>query len=515
MALNLAQMTLTPPQIQHGAAVSARLPMINAGDAQGLANAAAALGMQAVGTNQYQHPVDGSWAILNGPRVERGIGNIHFRGMPVNLTTLTLLPQGQNCAARSIAPNNANPAAVVAQLANAGFAETSKGFFAHADGSWVAVTPDVGIMRGLGNGRLHAGDLPAAPAQPATPSAPAPSQAATGPTAAGVLQYPQKAPAFQDGFLMCAFPGRLDPSQLAASRPGLVQLGFVEVNPGFFEHPMDHSWVAFSGQTIERGIGKARFNKAPVNPTRLTQIQPPANGSFLSVADTALQQLKLADVLKNDSALRAAGFTALGNGVYKHPDGCFIGYTPNQAFAGHNQQTFSQWPQPLNAANAKPSRREHGHLALANTADCTANTPNLAQKLGGLGFSATIANVLYTHADGSWVAVKNGQIFRGVGPELLSDVPKPPPPGSVVQDTSRPPVPQSMLRPVAFAITQVGICTTANVHTNCKAHGFVDLGGVYWHADGSWVSYAGGRIAVGWKGYPLNELRPAYVQGWQ
>ena len=36
--------------------------------------------------------------------------------------------------------------------------------------------------------------------------------------------------------------------------------------------------------------------------------------------------------------------------------------------------------------------------------------------------------------------------------------------------------------------------------------GFVQSGGRYVHPDGSWASIAGGRLALGWKGYTLGEL---------
>ena len=179
----------------------------------------------------------------------------------------------------------------------------------------------------------------------------------------------------------------------------------------------------------------------------------------------------------------------------------------------------------------RPPTANDGGYACARVGFVQANNPaDLRQKALAAGFQ-DVGNNQYTHpSDGSWVMLDaSGRVQRGVGNTMFQGIPKapagqaaPPAPaqatftgGGVAKDNSRPPVPQSMLRPTVYAITQVGICTMANVHTNCQRQGFVDVGGTYVHSDGSWVSYAGGRIAVGWKGYALNELRPAYVQGWK
>jgi hypothetical protein len=512
MTINLSQMALTPPQFHDGALATARLPFVAAADTAGLAAAAASVGMTQVAPNQFQHPVDGSWAVMNGNRVERGVGQTHFRGVPTDLARRQTTTGGPTCAAHAIAPT-LSAASIVAPLISAGFAETSKNFFVHADGSWVAVTPDAGILRGQHQSQLAASDIRTGSAS-AAPSR-ASRRAAAPPATFDVMALPTRSPTFEEGFLACAFPGRLDAAQASAEGAALVQQGFVETHPGYFEHPSDKSWVAFTAQpSVERGVGGTRFDRVPTNPTRLNQIDPQSNGHAftLSVANPALHALTLADVQKSESALLAAGFMrAPGfHPVYNHSDGCFIAFTATQTYVGQNQQVFSPLPQPLDVKSAIASRPEHGFYAIAKTGNLKADSATLGQSLGGFGFTATVPGVLYTHTDGSWVAVQGKTLFHGVGAELLADVPKPPPPGSVVRDHSRPPLPSSMR---AFGIARIGIVGTGNVHDQCPAHGFVRIGQEYVHADGSWVDLSRGGVSVGWKGYALGEMQSLYSNG--
>lgn len=515
MTLNLNQMTLTRPALGHGAVAAARLPFVAAGDANALAQAAASIGMVSVGPNQFQHPLDGSWVALNGTRIDRGVGNIMFRGVPANLAALPVIAGTTPCAAAQIQPG-ATGAALTAALTQAGFAESSKGFFAHPDRSWVAVTPDAGVLRGVGQQLLAP-----APAtgtrttaqttrQAAQPAQQPTQQAATGPTAAGVLQYAQKNAAFEDGFLACAMPGRLDPRQLAALTPQLTQQGFVQTSPGYFEHPGDKSWVAFTGTTIERGVGNQRFVRVPVNPTRLAQVAPPPNAFALAVANPALQKLTLAQVQKSDKPLLDAGFANKGNGVYAHADGSFLAFSTAQTWIGQNQQIFTQAPLPLSAQTAVKSSPAHGYLALAQTGKLDPKSATLAQTLGGLGFSATIPGSLYSHTDGSWVALQGGALYRGVGTTLLSDVPVPPPPGSAVKDTSRPALPNTSdwaWWKSNMAIGKLPLLGGGNANDlqALRSLGFVQIGAEWWHPDGSWVDF-GQRPPLGWKGYHLGQL---------
>jgi hypothetical protein len=332
MTINLSQTSLQPPQFGHGALATARLPFVANNDTAGLASAAASVGMTQVAANQFQHPIDGSWAVMNGNRVERGVGQIHFRGVPADLMRIQTAMNAATCAAHAIAPT-LPAASIVAPLIAAGFAETSKNFFVHADGSWVAVTPDAGVIRGQNQSQFPANDVRTGSAQGAAPARPA--RPAPGAATFDVMALPQRSPAFEDGFLACAMPGRLDPQQASTEAAGLLQQGFVQTHPGYFEHPTDKSWVAFTAQnTVERGPAGARFDRVPTNPTRLGQINPRGHDFALSAANPSLQTMTFAQVQKSDAALVAAGFTrAAGvHAVYSHPDGCFFAYTPNQTY---------------------------------------------------------------------------------------------------------------------------------------------------------------------------------------
>jgi hypothetical protein len=699
MTINLTQLTFSAPQPGHGALVTARLPFIATGNqaASDLAAAAQSAGMVQVAPNQFQHPLDGSWAILNGVRVDRGVGTTCFRGRVQDLLSLQVATGGPPCAAHAISPQT--PAAsVVAPLVSAGFTEISKNYWTHPDGSWVAVTPDAGILRGqnqsqfpandvrtarvtptpaaapvvdvmalqardtqpqdgnlaaiqaswrnhaelvqqgfvelfpghfehpsdnswisfanpqtpvrgVGNIRLtniHLASQNAARAVPTfdvmtlqtrnpqpqdanlasttvgwvdprqlasqrpqlvqmgfvesqpgyfehpadnswiaftntgtvergvgnvrfnrmparaqtTPSSPAAPAAPAAPALAvyDVMALQTVSPRFEDGFLACAMPGRLN-GQAAAEGPQLVQQGFVEVHPGYFEHPGDNSWIAFTVRnTVERGVGNTRFSGVPLNPTRVTHVDPNATGQgfLLSAANPTVQALTLADVQTSDAALTAAGFTrAAGpHPIYTHADGCFLAFTATQTYVGQNQQIFSSMPRQLDAKNAIPSRMEHGFFAIANTANLQADSATLGQSLGSHGFTAAVTGVLYKHTDGSWVAVQNGILYRGVNADLLADVPPLPPPGSTFRDHSRPPLPSSMR---GCGLANLGMVGPGNVDAQCIANGFIRMGQEYVHPDGCWVAVSGGGISVGWKGYLLGEMQSVYSNsrgGW-
>jgi hypothetical protein len=520
MTLNLSQMSLQSPQFSDGALASARLPFLAQNDAAGLANAAASLGMNQVATNEFVHPVDGSWAVMNQGRLERGVGNTLFRGVPTNLATLPALASHHPCSAAAVNVSGPN---VVANLISAGFIETSKSFFAHPDASWVAITPDVGVLRGYGQNLLNAAAVGAAayPASPATPGndmpavdagqmAPA-APAAPPPFDVGTL--PTRNPNFEDCFLACAMPGRLDPAaaQRAPTTALLLQQGFVETKPGYFQHPSDTSWVAFTARgTVERGVAGERFNRVPVNPTRLSQVNPQRNAFVLSVADPALQSLTLAQIQQSDAALVAAGFTrsAGAHAIYSHPDGCFIALTPNQTYVGQNQQIFSTLPQPLDVKNAVQPRPEYAYFAVARAAGLPVDAA-LPQALLDLGFAATVPGVLYSHSDGSWVAVQGSALFLGMNAELLASVPTPPPPGSITRDTSRPPLPDATgwaywQQNVAIGKLPILSGRPEDMATLASL-GFVMVGSEWLHPDGTWVNFQQ-RPPLGWKGYHLGEL---------
>lgn len=523
MAINLQNMSLQRPALQHGAVAAARVPFVAQNDTAALARAAQALGFQpsqaaVPGAAEFTHP-DGSWVLMQNGRLERGFQQTHFRGMPQDLTALPMLPRGQNVAAAQIAPTYA--ANMPSTLTRAGFAESSKNFFAHPDGSWVAVLADQQVVRGFGQSQLDPADVPR-PARPprGQPAAGGQAGAAQAGGAAStqqggmvvddVLRYPQRAAQFEDGFLATAQLGFLQPNNLANDRRTFLQQGFVEKTPGYFEHP-DTSWVAYaSNGRIERGVGQTMFQRVPVSPARAGTQPPPASAFALAVADSKLQSLTLQGVQQDDKALTDAGFTKKGPNFYQHRDGSFLAFTGNQIYTGHNNVIFSSPPQAIDQMPQVKSAPEHGWYAVAKTGDLTAQTASLGQKLGGLGFTATVPGKMWEHSDGSFVVVHNNALFRGVAGQIFSDVPKPPPPGSGGPDRSRPPLPDRSSWAWWQQNTALGrlpiMSSPSQAQQQCPALGFSLHGQEWWHPDGSWVSVAGGRIRVGWKGYSLGEL---------
>jgi hypothetical protein len=442
MALNFNQMQTARPTLQHGAVAASRVPFIAANDTQALAQAAAQLGFTSIGQDQFQH-VDGSWLAMVNGRLERGHQNTLFRGVPQDLTQLPVLPVGQQVAAQKIPPV-ASPS-LLADLTRAGFTETVKSFFASPDGSWVAILPDRGVIRGLQQSQLDPTDL-------AAPAAGGPTRAQQGGAADGgasaaapvspddVLRAPYVARAarFEDGFLACASVPFLNPGSVASDRATLAQHGFTEEAPGFFVHP-DSSFISYTSQgRIERGVDKTLFQRVPQSPQRLGTTPPPRNGYVLAVADSALQKLTFADVRKSDQALLDAGFTKKAPNFYAHADGSFFAFTATKTFTGQASQLFASPPPSFDSMPRQASRPEHGFYAIVKTGALTGAEPNLGQILGGHGFSATVPGRLYEHQDGSFVVVDKGALHRGHGGTLFSDVPQPPAPGTYQVYTRKP-----------------------------------------------------------------------------
>jgi hypothetical protein len=283
------------------------------------------------------------------------------------------------------------------------------------------------------------------------------------------------------------------------------------VEPGYFEHE-DNSWIAFLPSAVERGVGGERFEGLPRPPMLFGYVDAPVPGFHLSVANAALQAMTFADVQQSDAPLLAAGFKAdvTVPTVFTHADGCYIAFTPTQTYIGHGRNHFMKPPVPqrLDVNSAVPARPGHAHFAVARTNGLAADAA-LPHALLDLGFQATVPGHLYTHGDGSWVAVQGTQLFQGVSEELLSNVPMPPPPGSVVKDTTRPPLPDAtswIYWQQNMAIGRLPILS--GEHTDVlvlDAVGFVQMDNEWWHEDGSWVKLEG-PLALGWKGYHLGEL---------
>ena len=154
------------------------------------------------------------------------------------------------------------------------------------------------------------------------------------------------------------------------------------------------------------------------------------------------------------------------------------------------------------------------------------NNPNdLAAKAQAAGFVSQ-GNNEYVHADGSWVKMEaTGIVNRGVGGVQFQGIPggrnvpaaQPAPAatyasgGTAQIDRSRPGVPPSM---IGYGIARIGIVSGSTAANACAQAGFVQSGSAWIHADGSWLQVSGGSVAVGWKGYALQELPYRNGQGW-
>jgi len=75
--------TQRAPTNEDGKLACAKIPFIAANDAPTLSAEARKVGMKSAGTNQWVHPKDGSWAMLdaNG-RLQRGVKTVEFQGIP-------------------------------------------------------------------------------------------------------------------------------------------------------------------------------------------------------------------------------------------------------------------------------------------------------------------------------------------------------------------------------------------------------------------------------------------------
>jgi hypothetical protein len=489
--IKLSDASPTKPRLADGALVASRVP----DDAATFSAAANALGMIEVAPNQFQHPGDQSWAVLEAGRVERGCRLNHFQSAPARLETLRLYGSEIICAAAKI--KDGSPDEVVSQLIGAGFAETNRFFFAHADGSWVAMTPGAQVMRGFTELRFNLAFSP--PTYGSVPAEDAPRP--TVPTHRDVLSLPMKTPGFADGLLACAMLGVVDPQRLGAQ-------GFVEIEPGFFEHPTDQAWVAFTADaTIQYGVGDTRFEYAPRSlwPFRSAT---PSHAFALSIASPALQSMAYEDVLQNDHALLAAGFTRMSRGFYEHKDGGFFAFTASQTCAGQHRQVFTTMPSPLDMKDAIALQPEFTYYSIAKTGSLR-NDATLPDKLIDLGFIATVPGALFNHPDRSWLAVKGEQVFYGIDNALLRHAPAPPPRGDLVRDTSRPPLPDANRWAYWQQNTALGKLPILSGRPEdmaaLAATGFVQVDDDWLHVDGSWVNF---RMSppLGWKGYHLGEL---------
>lgn len=500
MPLSLTQMRPINPSIEHASIAAARVPFVGSGDVATLQQAATSLGFNPVGQDQYQHPVDKSWIAMNvNGRVERGVGNDMFASRPMDLAALPMAAPGAfgAVAAQTIDPSLSSMR-VTAELTRQGFTQVLPTYFVHADQSWVALVQDLGVVRGVGQQQMDPTDV----MQRGSSRAARRSSSANDTTSPQhtkamnpdtVLSFPSVSPAFEDGFLACAQPGFLQHDNRASDAGSLQQLGFKESTPGLFEH-VDGSFIAYTSQgTIERGCGQQLFAGVPISPARLGQIPPNATYLGMALAEPTLATLTAKQVLDGVKPLKDAGFKQTRPGFWQHQDTSFVAAVGGQVVFGANNQVLSTHPASMPQIQSQPA---HGFYAIAKTGTLSPTDTQLAQKLGDLGFY-NVSTGVYQHDDGSWIAVQAGAFLRGVGSDVLKDVPKPPKPGEYQTYTTLPGGDWSQWQR-QFAIAKLPLIynnfTNSEVQKIMTHLGFVGVGNGQWqHPDGSAVSlYMGG-----------------------
>ncbi|MBI5509957.1 MAG: hypothetical protein HY903_14470 [Deltaproteobacteria bacterium] len=288
-----------------------------------------------------------------------------------------------------------------------GFAEQAPGYFEHADGSWLAYTSQGRIERGRAQSTFA--NVPVAPGR-------------MGPVA----------PTFQDLSLAVSQPNiaTLAAAALAADPAILTGAGFTAVHPGFYQHP-DGSFVATVAGAVHFGKGAQRFASPPSF----------ANLPVAPVDINALHQTLPLWSMPSDPAgakahLAAAGFAETRPGFFQSQQ-LWVAIEGNQIHCGQSGYRY-QTPPTLAALPQIASSVAHSWLAIAKTGQVDPADPNLQQTLGNLGFGSPTAG-LFTHGDGSWLAVTGGQITRGHQGSVFCDVPQPPAPGQFQQYTAIPP----------------------------------------------------------------------------
>jgi hypothetical protein len=501
VSINLSNKTSVRPGIEHGSVAAARIPFIGQNDSAGLQRAATQLGFTSVGTDQYQHPKDKSWVVMNQGRLERGVASEIFAGKPVDLAALPMQPPGAfgAVAAQALDPS-LSATRMKAELTKLGFTQVLPTYFVHPDQSWVAVVQDLGVVRGVGQQQMDPSDVvkPSSGRARSSSATGATASARAGSTRAGrstktpdaALSMPKVNPTFEDGFLACAQIGFLNHGNRASDAATFQQLGFKETVPGLFEHP-DTSFVAYTTQgTIERGAGTQVFQRVPQSPQRLGTVAagPEHLALALNAAPIAGGKLTPKDVLDGVPALKTAGFMEVRKGFWQHADSSFVAAVGGQVVFGAQQQVLSSHPSQMPKIK---STSAHSFLAVAQTSALKAGERNLAKKLSDLGF-ADQGNGLHQHGDGSWVAISAGSLLRGHQGDVFTDVPKPPKPGQHKVFTSMPGGSWSQWQQ-QFAVARLplfqGQFTAAEASKVLKRLGFADVGGGTWqHPDGSRIT---------------------------
>lgn len=385
--------------------------------------------------------------------------------MPVDISSRrTVTPRARDsglAAAQLPFIRNATPS-VVRQVATAnGFQHVGNDEYRAGDGSWVALSVNGTVERGVGGNVFSA--------VPPPPSRAAPTRTASA-TASGT------APARQSG------SGRQPTPGTAAGR----------------SPPAAQSTPATS---TPRGA-------PPVGGQTGSPSILPLNASTRS----ALQQLGLGTTPATAAAPQTSGATRARR---NSTSSATTSAAPTRSPAGGQRRAART--QSFNVANMQRVRAsaQHSNLAVASLPWMTADSASLTSAARAAGFSRAGTDQ-WTHADGSWVALINGRIERGVGNTVLNGVPPapPPPPAAPSQGHRRYTQLPSSTWPWYQQNTALGklpiMADAATARTELSARGFTSrtYGATerWAHPDGSYVDITGGRLALGWQQWTLGQL---------
>lgn len=502
MTINFQNVTLTRPGQEHGSLAAARLPFVQTANSASLQQAVSGLGFTAVGTDQYQHQ-DGSWAALNNGRIERGYQNIHFRGVPQDITQFAQIPAQQ--AAGTAAANvpgtitNGDNAAFSANLQASGFAQVLPNYFSHADGSWVAIVDNQPVV-GYGGNRVQPNPN-AAPAPAATPAAAPAAPAAASPrtpqmTADSVNAYPTITPQFEDGFVAAVQLPFLQPNNLTAERQIFTSKGFTEKAPGYFEHP-DSSWVAYTSQgRIERGRGNQKFQGVPPGLSRINPTNPGPNHFGLAIADTKVAALSHDEIHADDKVLLDAGFTNVAPNVWRHADQSFVVAVDGQVKFGHQQTLLTSSPNPVGFPTIDPDLnivQQSGALWGLSVNDAAKAKKELTDR----GFSESRPG--FFQSGNVWALIADKQVHVGYGQNKLASIPSPSNLPKVKSDDTH--------KWSAIAQTSKLKGNESDLASQLSQLGFSQAGqNFYTHPDRSWVAVESGKILRGMDGNMFSDV---------
>jgi hypothetical protein len=319
-------------------------------------------------------------------------------------------------------------------------------------------------------------------------------------------------PNFGDALLAIGDPkiAALTVADLKLSDQGLLDAGFVKKQANLWAHP-DSSFVAIGVNTVLFGAQNRVFSAAPNIDALAASLQQAAPDMAVLTRWAKLWSVAFADAKQCKTDLLANGFAELRPGLFKEATGLWVSIKDDKVTCGDETRAFTAFPTPMHLQQ-KTAGEEHGWTALARAHLLTAHDdPNLANCLSGLGFQQT-APGLWTHQDASWFAICGGKLHRGIGNTCFSDIPHPPDPSKIKQwDTL--PSREWKWWIDNTALGHVPLLGNYNQGIGAlQGLGFAKMsnnnGVERWqHADGSWVEFIfNGPIRLGWQKWPLGQL---------